>query len=126
MLIEGLRLSSRNLLRLLTCALLAIPVAAFGHASSAFNMPAPCRAEQEFSRAAETLIAERINAERARLMTFGAGPTRCLGANLARAGLQEALTFLAPRMPGLRSSQPAVFGSVQGIYHLDELHLEWD
>src|SRR3954453_15484862 len=35
-------------------------------------------------------------------LTFGAGIHYCLGANLAKAELQEALTFLAPRMPGLR------------------------
>jgi uncharacterized protein YkwD len=74
--IEALKPLSRNLLPLLTLALLAIPVAAFGQASSAFNMPAPCRAEQAFSRAAETLIAERINAERARLMPFAPGLRR--------------------------------------------------
>ncbi|TBR15747.1 MAG: cytochrome P450, partial [Chitinophagaceae bacterium] len=45
-----------------------------------------------------------ITADRsgARLMTFGAGIHHCLGANLARAELEEALAYLAPRMPGLR------------------------
>ena len=37
-----------------------------------------------------------------RLLTFGAGPHFCLGSNLARAELEEALTFLAPRMTGLQ------------------------
>ena len=39
---------------------------------------------------------------RARALTFGAGVHYCLGANLARLELREALTFLAERMHGLR------------------------
>lgn len=68
-----------------------------------------------------------ITADRtgARLMTFGAGPHHCLGANLARVELEEALAFLAPRMPGLRVTRPPLFGTVQGIYHLDGLQLSW-
>jgi cytochrome P450 len=62
----------------------------------------------------------------ARLMTFGAGIHHCLDAPLARAELEEALTFLAPRMPGLRMTAPAEFGTVQGIYGIDALHLAWD
>jgi cytochrome P450 len=62
----------------------------------------------------------------ARLLTFGAGPHHCLGLNLARAELQEALAFLAPRMPGLRLTAPPVHGTVQGIYGLDALRLAWD
>ena len=69
-----------------------------------------------------------ITADRsgARLMTFGAGIHHCLGANLARAELEEALAFLAPRMPGLRMTQPPAYGTVQGIYGLESLHLAWD
>ena len=67
-----------------------------------------------------------ITAERdGRLLTFGAGAHYCLGANLARAELEEALTFLAPRMPGLAADGPAVLGSVEGIYGIDELPLRW-
>jgi cytochrome P450 len=60
-----------------------------------------------------------------RLLTFGAGPHFCLGANLARAELEEALTFLAPRMPGLAADGPAVLGGVEGIYGVESLPLRW-
>ena len=60
--------SARTILPLLTLALVTVSTAAFAQASSAYNMPVPCRAEQDFSRAAEAMIAARINAERARLM----------------------------------------------------------
>jgi cytochrome P450 len=67
-----------------------------------------------------------ITAERDdRLLTFGAGPHFCLGANLARAELQEALAFLAPRMPGLAADGPAVLGGVEGIYGVESLPLRW-
>ncbi|HKA99109.1 MAG TPA: cytochrome P450 [Streptosporangiaceae bacterium] len=60
-----------------------------------------------------------------RLLTFGAGPHYCLGANLARAELEEALAFLAPRMPGLALDGPPQLGGVEGIYGIDSLPLRW-
>ena len=53
-----------------------------------------------------------ITAERdGRLLTFQRGAHFCLGANLARAELEEALAFLAPRMPGLAADgRPAWAG----------------
>ncbi len=60
-----------------------------------------------------------------RLLTFGAGPHFCLGANLARAELEEALAFLAPRTPGLAADGPAVLGGVEGIYGVESLPLRW-
>jgi cytochrome P450 len=60
-----------------------------------------------------------------RLLTFGAGTHYCLGANLARAELEEALAFLAPRLPGLAADGPAALGGVEGIYGIDELPLAW-
>jgi hypothetical protein len=67
-----------------------------------------------------------IAAERdGRLLTFGAGPHFCLGANLARAELEEALAFLAPRMPGLTPDGPAVLGSLDGIFGVESLPLRW-
>ena len=60
------------------------------------------------------------------MLTFGAGIHYCLGANLARAEMEEALAYLAPRMPGLALDGEPVFGSVNGIYHLERLPLRWD
>jgi cytochrome P450 len=58
-------------------------------------------------------------------LTFGAGIHYCLGANLARAELQEALAFLAPRMPGLRLDGEPAIGSINGVYGIDALALGW-
>jgi cytochrome P450 len=67
-----------------------------------------------------------ITAQRGtRLLTFGAGIHYCVGSNLARAELEEALGFLAPRMPGLRLDGEPTFGTVQGVYGMDRLPLEW-
>jgi cytochrome P450 len=67
-----------------------------------------------------------ITAERdGRLLTFGAGAHFCLGSNLARAELEEALTFLAPRMPDLAPDGPAVLGNIEGIYGVESLPLRW-
>src|SRR5918999_2368200 len=61
-----------------------------------------------------------ITAERPdKPLTFGAGIHYCLGANLARAELQEALAFLPARMPGLELDGEPELGSVHGIYGLD-------
>jgi cytochrome P450 len=69
-----------------------------------------------------------ITAERgsAKPLTFGAGPHHCLGANLARAELAEALTFLAPRMPGLALAGEPEYESVLGIYGLGHLPLRFE
>jgi cytochrome P450 len=68
-----------------------------------------------------------ISADRgdAKPLTFGAGIHYCPGANLARAELQEALTFLPPRMPGLALDGEPELGSIHGIYGLERLPLRW-
>src|SRR5437763_3720970 len=60
-----------------------------------------------------------------RLLTFGAGIHYCLGANLARAELEEALAFLAPRTPGLALDGPPQLGGVEGVYGVDKLPITW-
>jgi cytochrome P450 len=68
-----------------------------------------------------------ITADRgpAKPLTFGAGVHYCLGANLARAELQEALAFLPSRMPGLELAGEPELGSIHGIYGLERLPLRW-
>jgi cytochrome P450 len=68
-----------------------------------------------------------ITAERGRVkpMTFGAGIHYCLGANLARAELEEALAFLPSAMPGLRLDGEPVYDSINGIYGLEQLPVRW-
>jgi cytochrome P450 len=68
-----------------------------------------------------------ISSERgeAKPLTFGAGIHYCLGANLARAELQEALSFLPQRMPGLALDGDPELGSIHGIYGLERLPLRW-
>ena len=60
-----------------------------------------------------------------RLLTFGAGTHYCVGANLARAELEEALAFLAPRTPGLALDGPPQLGGVEGLYGIDKLPIIW-
>jgi cytochrome P450 len=64
-----------------------------------------------------------ITAERgrARPLTFGAGVHYCLGANLARVELQEALAFFASTIREPRLDGEPVFEGVSGIYGLAEL-----
>jgi cytochrome P450 len=58
-----------------------------------------------------------------RILTFGAGIHYCLGANLARAELQEALAYLPGRLPGLALDGEPEYGPVLGIYGLERLPL---
>jgi cytochrome P450 len=56
-------------------------------------------------------------------LTFGAGIHYCLGANLARAELQEALRFLAEQVETLELEGEPSYEGVQGVYGLRELPL---
>ena len=69
-----------------------------------------------------------ITAERGRTkpLTFGAGPHFCLGANLARAELGEALAYLAPRMARLELEGQPEFDSINGIYGLRSLPVRFE
>jgi uncharacterized protein YkwD len=93
---------------LLVLAFLAMPGAAFGQAAPATDQPPPCRAEENFSRKAEALIADAINAARAEAMP---------GAPALR--FDEQLTRIAER----RACELA--GTGKALSHLDDKgHLE--
>jgi cytochrome P450 len=67
-----------------------------------------------------------ITAERdARVLTFGAGAHYCLGANLARAELTEALTYLPSLMPDLALDGAPEATGVEGIYGMRTLPVRW-
>jgi cytochrome P450 len=90
----------------------------FAAAVAANRDPAAYEEPDEFD-----ITAER---GRAKPLTFGAGPHFCLGANLARAELQEALAYLAPRMPGLELDGDPVYDTPLGIYGMRELRVRFD
>ncbi len=57
----------------------------------------------------------------ARVLTFGAGIHYCVGANLARAEMQEALAFLAERVRAIALDGEPEFGTPSGIYGIESL-----
>jgi cytochrome P450 len=61
----------------------------------------------------------------ARVLTFGAGIHYCVGANLARTEMQEALAFLAARVEAIELDGQPEFGTPSGIYGLDSLRLRF-
>jgi cytochrome P450 len=64
-----------------------------------------------------------ISADRggARVLTFGAGIHYCVGANLARAEMQEGLVALAERARTVTLDGEPQFGTPSGIYGLEQL-----
>ena len=66
-----------------------------------------------------------IAAEREPQLTFGGGPHFCLGANLARAEMQEALVLLARCMPGLALDGEPVWRSPTGIFGPETLPISF-
>jgi cytochrome P450 len=66
-----------------------------------------------------------ITVEREPHLTFGGGPHYCLGANLARAELQEALAILPARMPELALAGEPTWRVPMGIYGPETLPLRF-
>jgi cytochrome P450 len=60
------------------------------------------------------------------MQTFGAGTHYCLGANLARRELSEALVVMAQKMPGLRRTGPAPWKSLTGLSGPETLPIAFD
>jgi cytochrome P450 len=63
--------------------------------------------------------------DRSKPLSFGAGIHYCLGANVARAELQEALAYLPSVWPELELDGEPEFDSINGIYGLDRLPIRW-
>jgi len=66
------------------------------------------------------ILAER---DRTRSLTFGAGIHYCVGANLARAELEEGLRFFAERFETVEMNGLTELQSVSGIYGIDRMDL---
>ncbi len=60
----------------------------------------------------------------ARILTFGAGTHYCLGANLARAELEEALAALAGAVERIELVSEPLLASVSGVYAVERLELD--
>ncbi len=69
-----------------------------------------------------------ITADRGRLrtLTFGAGIHYCVGANLARAEMQEGLAAIAERAVSVTLDGEPEFGTPSGIYGLESLPLRFE
>jgi cytochrome P450 len=69
-------------------------------------------------------ITARRDGGAGRVLTFGAGVHYCVGANLAKAEMQEALSVLAERVLALTLDGQPRFGTPSGIYGLETLPLQ--
>jgi cytochrome P450 len=63
---------------------------------------------------------------RTRVLTFGAGIHYCVGANLARAEMQEGLAALAQRAKRVELDGEPEFGTPSGIYGLESLPVRFE
>ena len=68
-----------------------------------------------------------ITADRgsSKALTFGAGPHFCMGANLARAELQEGFAFFAAHLKELELDGEPAYGTITGLYGLESLPIRF-
>jgi cytochrome P450 len=66
-----------------------------------------------------------VDRGREKSLTFGAGPHFCMGANLARAELQEGLAFLAANLRDLELDGEPEYGTITGLYGLESLPIRF-
>ena len=66
-----------------------------------------------------------VERDKARSLTFGAGIHFCVGRNLARAEIAEALAFLAERIGTLEPAGEPELQSVSGIYGVESLPVRY-
>ena len=78
------------------------------------------RDPEAFNRPDRFDLMERTESE-GRILTFGAGIHYCLGANLARVELEEALRLISERVERIELLPGAAFGNVSGIYSMEQL-----
>ncbi|HEY3866331.1 MAG TPA: cytochrome P450 [Solirubrobacteraceae bacterium] len=71
------------------------------------------------------ITAGRLEPTHPRALTFGAGVHYCVGANLARAEMEEALVFLAQRFERLALDGEVEYESITGIYGLGKLPMRF-
>jgi len=65
-----------------------------------------------------------VDREKGRTLTFGAGIHFCVGRNLARAEMAEALAFIARRVEAIELAGQPELQSVSGIYGVERLPVE--
>lgn len=58
-------------------------------------------------------------------VSFGAGIHFCIGAPLARIEMQESLTALFTRLPGLRLAEPSEYRNIYHFHGLEKLEVTW-
>ena len=78
------------------------------------------RDPEAFSQPDQFALSGRASAE-GRILTFGAGIHYCLGANLARVELEEALRLIGESVEHIELLPGSGFGNVSGIYSMDQL-----
>ena len=66
----------------------------------------------------------RVPRDTGKPLTFGAGIHYCLGANLARAEMQEAMLHMARTVSEIRLDGETEFDSINGIYGIEKLPVE--